>query len=457
MKQFDLIVIGWGKAGRTLAEQAVTYGETVAIIEQDHSMIGGTCVNAGCIPSKFLVTNAGRGNYISQPTFPEKDHYYQQTIKQKNLLIAKLRNKMFHKLADKKQVQIFQGVAEFVSPKEVKINGKNDSEVITGRRIIINTGSKPHLPKIEGLTSSSKVITSRAMLDQQTLPQRLLIIGGGYISLEFASIYSSFGSQVTIVQHSQDFLPCEDQDLSQEIRSVLEKHGVKIITGVHPVFIEDREDAVVLTGTDSVGKAFVLESDLILIATGRRPNISSLHLEKAGISLNAQGGIVVDGYLRTQAPNIWAVGDVVGGLQFTYISFDDARIVAPQLFGGDFSYSQQKRGHIPYSVFIDPPYSRIGLNEKEAKTQNLNYQVVKIFSSVIPKANILGKTEGVLKALIDSQTGKILGVMLFCAESHELINLIKITMDAELPYSVLKNAIFTHPTMSESFNDLFNI
>ncbi len=457
MKKFDLIVIGWGKGGKTLAGEAAVRGESVAIIERDPGMYGGTCVNVGCIPSKSLVVSAERGRWSRLERFEEKAQYYRDAIQKKRLLTAALRRKMFHKLADQPHVEIFNGIGSFSSAREVEICGKNGTEKISGRRIVIDTGSAPVIPPIEGILDNPRVFTSREMLDMEDLPRRLLIVGGGYIGMEFASIYSGFGSKVTVIQDGDEFLPREDRDIAAEIAKVLSGRGVDIATGFRIDSIQNRDAAALLTGTGEDGAAREYSGDAVLIAAGRRPNTAELHPERAGIGLSARGGIVVDEYLRTGVPDIWAVGDVADGLQFTYISLDDARIVARQLFEGRAEYSTGQRKNIPYSVFLDPPYSRVGINEREARSGGLAVKIAKLPASAVPKAQVLGETAGLLKAVIDPATGRILGAMLFCAESHELINQVKLAMEAGIPYSSLRDGVYTHPTMSEAFNDLFNI
>ena len=286
------------------------------------------------------------------------------------------------------------------------------------------------------------------MMDLDELPEKLTIVGGGYIGLEFAAMYANFGSKVTVVQDIDVFLPREDKDIADNIRSVLEAKGIEIVTGAKTTKIEGATLYYTVGDTDTV-----LEGDAILMATGRRPNTDGLEAQKAGIALSDRGAVVTDEHLRTNVPNIWAAGDVCGNLQFTYISLDDSRIIMSDMSGkGD--RTTQNRGAFSYSVFIDPPFSRVGLSESEAKAKNIEYRVMNLPAAAIPKAKVLRKPEGVLKALVGADD-QILGVQLFCAESHEMINLVKMAMDNNLKYQVLRDFIYTHPTMSESLNDLF--
>ena len=421
MKMYDVIVIGFGKAGKTLAGQLGKQGKKVALIEKDNGMYGGTCINVGCIPSKRLITEAA-----TAPTsdFAAKAAYYKKAIEGKRELTGALNKANYNKL-------IQDGVLQ-----------------LEGKQFVINTGATSVIPGIPGVKDSDKVYTSESMMDLDELPEKLTIVGGGYIGLEFAAMYANFGSKVTVVQDIDAFLPREDKDIADNIRSVLEAKGIEIVTGAKTTKIEGATLYYTVGDTDTV-----LEGDAILMATGRRPNTDGLEAQKAGIALSDRGAVVTDEHLRTNVPNIWAAGDVCGNLQFTYISLDDSRIIMSDMSGkGD--RTTQNRGAFSYSVFIDPPFSRVGLSESEAKAKNIEYRVMNLPAAAIPKAKVLRKPEGVLKALVGVDD-QILGVQLFCAESHEMINLIKLAMDNNLKYQVLRDFIYTHPTMSESLNDLF--
>ena len=285
-------------------------------------------------------------------------------------------------------------------------------------------------------------------MDLDKLPASLTIVGGGYIGLEFAFMYANFGSAVSIIQDADVFLPREDEDIAQAIRSSLEAKGVNIITGAQ---ITKIEDSVLYYESNKETKT--LDSEAILLATGRRPNTDGLGCENAGITLTQRGAVETDEHLRTSVKNIWAAGDVCGKLQFTYISLDDSRIILDDMLG-EGKRTVNNRGAFSYSVFIDPPFSRVGMSEKEAKDAGIEYKVSNLLANAIPKAKVLRKTEGLLKAITKAD-GTILGAALFCAESHEMINFIKLAMDHGIKAEEVRNFIFTHPTMSESLNDLF--
>lgn len=302
---------------------------------------------------------------------------------------------------------------------------------------------------ILGLMESNAILDSTAAMDQTNLPKKLVIIGAGYIGLEFASMFAEYGSEVTVLDLHDNFLPREDDDIAVEIKHDLENSGVKFELGVK---ISRIDDHTVYYEKDGVTTTTV--ADRILVATGRKPNTEDLGIENTDIELNDRGTIMVDDYLRTNVENVWAIGDVKGGPQFTYISLDDFRIIKDQLYG-DAQRRVSDRINVPYSVFITPTLSRVGLNEKEAKSQNIKYELKKLPVTAIPKAQVLKDPRGLFKALINPANNQILGVTLYGAESYELINQISMAMKMKIPANILRDQIYTHPTMSESFNDLF--
>lgn len=449
MKKYDAIVIGFGKAGKTLAAELSLRGEKVALIEKDPSMYGGTCINVGCIPSKRLVTDAEN----SPRDKSLKKDYYKDAILEKRKLTSALNQANYNKLISSK-VEVIDGIGSFVDENILAIEKPDGSvDKIYGEKIIINTGAIPFVPEIEGIKDNPFVYLSEELLDLEVLPEKLTIIGGGYISLEFASMYANFGCEVTIIQVEEVFLPREDEDISESIEGVLEKKGVKIIKSADIKKIE-KADVYYRDKKSSSDRLEILSGDVILVATGRKPNISLLNAENARIEITERGAIKTDEFLRTSVKNIWAAGDVCGNLQFTYISLDDSRIILSDIDSKN-DRTTKNRGAFSYSVFIDPPFSKVGLSEKEAREKNLDFRVVKMEAKAIPKARVIKKTDGILKALVDNKSGRILGAALFCSESHEIINMIKLAMDQELRYEVLRDFIFTHPTIIEGLNDLF--
>ena len=452
--KYDAVIIGFGKGGKTMAGALGAAGKKVALIEKSDRMYGGTCINVGCIPTKSLVYRAGLAA-AKGGSFEEKAAAYKAAMEQKEDLTARLRGKNYQKLDSNPNITVIDGTASFQSSHVVEVEKDGKTFQVEGEQIFINTGSSAFIPPIEGLKGNPYVYTSEGLLNLTELPSRLVIIGGGYIGVEFSSIYASFGSKVTILQDGDIFLPREDEEIAGAVRESLESRGIRVMTGVKVKALE-QAGGKALVAVDNGKEVQKLEAEAVLVATGRRPNTAGLNLEAAGVEIGPRGGIVTDDSLTTTAPHIYAMGDVRGGLQFTYISLDDFRIVKSKVLG-DGSYTLKKRGAVPYSVFLIPPFSRVGLSEKEAVEKGYKVKVARLAASAIPKAQVLEQPAGLLKAVIDEETGLILGAHLFCQESYEMINMIKLAMDAKVPYQVLRDTIYTHPTMSEAFNDLFAV
>ena len=456
MNAFDVIIIGFGKGGKTLAAEFAKRGQKVAIIERSDKMYGGTCINIGCIPTKTLVHQAKMASALKDATFEERSEFYRNAVSVKESVTSALRNKNYHNLADNPNVTVYTGIGSFVSADVVAVRTATEEIRLTSKQIIINTGAETVIPPIEGVAGNPFVYTSTSIMELADLPRRLVIIGGGYIGLEFASMYASFGSQVTVLESYPELIVREDRDIAASVKETLEKKGIVFRMNAKVQSVNRVEDKAIVTFADSqTNEVFVLEADAVLLATGRRPNTKDLNLEVAGVEVDVRGAIIVDEYLKTTNPNIRAVGDVKGGLQFTYISLDDYRIVREDLFG-DKERRTGDRNPVSYSVFIDPPLSRIGLNEEEARRQNRDIIVKKLPVMAIPRAKTLGETDGLLKAIIDKNTGKILGCVLFAPDSGEVINTVAVAMKTGQNYTFLRDFIFTHPSMSEALNDLFS-
>ena len=456
MNAFDVIIIGFGKGGKTLAAEFAKRGQKVAIIERSDKMYGGTCINIGCIPTKTLVHQAKMASALKDATFEERSEFYRNAVSVKESVTSALRNKNYHNLADNPNVTVYTGIGSFVSADVVAVRTATEEIRLTSKQIIINTGAETVIPPIEGVAGNPFVYTSTSIMELADPPRRLVIIGGGYIGLEFASMYASFGSQVTVLESYPELIAREDRDIAASVKETLEKKGIVFRMNAKVQSVNRVEDKAIVTFADSqTNEVFVLEADAVLLATGRRPNTKDLNLEVAGVEVDVRGAIIVDEYLKTTNPNIRAVGDVKGGLQFTYISLDDYRIVREDLFG-DKERRTGDRNPVSYSVFIDPPLSRIGLNEEEARRQNRDIIVKKLPVMAIPRAKTLGETDGLLKAIIDKNTGKILGCVLFAPDSGEVINTVAVAMKTGQDYTFLRDFIFTHPSMSEALNDLFS-
>lgn len=454
MKQYDAIIIGFGKGGKTLATDMAKRGMQVAMVERSDKMYGGTCINIGCIPTKTLVHQAKIASEKKELSFSERQLFYQQAINIKEKVTNLLRDKNYHNLADKDNITIFNGNGYFIDKDVVEVQTTTEKTQLTAKHIFINTGAVTVIPNIQGVQDNPFVYTSTTIMEMTTLPAHLIIIGGGYIGLEFASMYASFGSKVTVLESYSELIGREDRDIAEAVKGALEKKGIRFVFNAKVLSVEQEEGQALISYNDKEGKLISEKAQAVLLATGRRANTEELNLDKAGVKTNERGAVVVDEYLRTSNPNIFALGDVNGGLQFTYISLDDYRIVRDYLFG-DKEKTLHTRGPVAYSVFIDPPLSRVGLSETEAIKQGLDFSVKKLPVAAIPRAKTLGETDGLLKAIIDNKTQQILGCTLFAPESSEVINIITVAMKTGQTVSFLRDFIFTHPSMSEALNDLF--
>lgn len=448
MKHYDAIIIGFGKSGKTLAGTLAKQGKQVALIEKSSEMYGGTCINIACIPTKSLAYQANERQYSEDP----KEAFYQDSIETKNKLTSLLRNKNFHMLDDVESITVYTAEASFLDDHTIQLTSESEAIKLTADNFFINTGSTPVIPPIDGIADSEFVYTSTTLQELKELPKKLIIIGGGYIGLEFASIYASFGSEITVLDNSFTFLAREDDDIAIEVKQVLEAKNIRFELDSRVQSITNKGGKVVVT-YDQADEHKELSAEALLIATGRKPNTAGLGLENTAIEVDDTGAIIVDDLLKTTVKHIWALGDVKGGPQFTYISLDDFRIVRDQ-FAPEGDYSLKDRNYIPNSVFIDPVLSHVDLSEKAAKEKGIDYEVAAMPAAAIPRARIIKQTEGLLKVLIDPESKEILGCTLFCAESSEMINIVSVAMKAKLPYTFLRDHIFTHPTMSESLNDL---
>lgn len=453
MKKYDAIIIGFGKGGKTLAGFLAGKGQNVALIEKSDKMYGGTCINVGCIPTKKLVDSTKILKNKGLSDVAEKEKFYEESINNKNTLISVLREKNYEMLATKENIDIYDGFGSFVSKNIVNIESNGENVQIEGEKIFINTGSTTIIPNIKGIRESNHVYTSTSIMELKKLPKKLTILGAGYIGLEFASMYAEFGSQVTVIDLAEKLMAREDEEIAQRVRAIFETKGVKFLLKSKIEEILDKDGKGYVKISNEQGESEI-ESDAILVAIGRKPNTEGLNLEVAGVKINEKGAIAVDETLKTTADNIWAMGDVKGGLQFTYISLDDFRIIRDNIFGNG-NRTVSDRNVIPYSVFINPPLSRVGMTEAEAISKGYEVKTGKLEAMAIPKAKIEVVTDGLLKAVVDAKTDKILGCTLLCNTSHEMINIVATAMKTEQKYTFLKDMIFTHPTMSEALNDLF--
>lgn len=440
MQKVQNIVIGFGKGGKTLAKFLAQRGEEVLVVERSTKMYGGTCINIACLPSKRLVTEAARGTDFAA------------AIQGKIQMVKQLRDKNYHMLADEETVTVLDGMAHFTGNHTIAVKTASGLKEFEGERIFINTGATPNIPTIPGLKDSQNLLTSTTAMELPKLPKKLVIIGAGYIGLEFAAMFASFGAHVTMLDHHATFLAREDDDVATMVAENLRSLGVEIKMDVTLKKVLDQDQQTILTYEEN-NREQTVTADKVLVAAGRHPVTENLGLENTDIQLASDGAIKVDSHLHTTVPNVWAIGDVKGGPQFTYISLDDFRIIKSELYG-DGTRQTTNRGVVPTSVFIEPPLSQVGLTEKQAQVAGKHYELFKIPVAAIPKAKVLKDQRGMLKMLVDPDTKTIIGATIYAPESHEIINMVALAMRAQLPYTMLRDQIYTHPTISEAFNDL---
>lgn len=438
MLTYDLIVIGFGKAGKTLAAKMATQGKKVALIERSKAMYGGTCINIACIPTKTLLVAA------------EKGLTFDQVIAEKNAVTSRLNSKNYAGVSGA-GVDIIDGEAHFLSNKVIEITAGDEKEELTAETIVINTGAVSNVLPIPGLTDTKNVYDSTDIQNLKELPKRLGVLGGGNIGLEFAGLYNKLGSQVTVLDAAPVFLPRVEPSIATLAKKYMEEDGIQLLQNVRTTQVKNDGDEVVVVTEDGE-----FRFDALLYATGRKPNIEPLHLENTNIELTERGAIKVDKHLETSVPGVFAAGDVNGGLQFTYISLDDFRILYSYL-AGDGSYTLEDRKNVPTSMFITPPLAQIGLTEKEAKEHGLPIAVKEIPVAAMPRGHVNADLRGAFKAVVNTETKEIVGATIFSAGAQEIINILTVAMDNKIPYTYFSKQIFTHPTLAENLNDLFAI
>jgi pyruvate/2-oxoglutarate dehydrogenase complex dihydrolipoamide dehydrogenase (E3) component len=448
----DLAVIGFGKGGKTLAATLAKAGRRVVMIEQSSEMYGGTCINIGCVPTKALV-------YRAEHPDPHvgADEGYRAAFTAKTTLVEALRAKNLAMLETPDTATVVTGHAEFADPQTLAVSAGADRLLVTAETIVINTGAEPVLPPLPGLRESSRVVTSAGLLARAERPRSLVVLGGGYVAVEFASMHAAFGTPVTLLQRSDRILREEDADISHEVEGLLSAAGVRVLTGVVLEGVADVEEGAVVTFTGPDGAAGSVTGELVLAALGRRPLTDGLGLDRAGIAVDGRGAVVVDEHLRTSRPHVYAVGDVNGGPQHTYVSLDDFRVVLDQLVGRG-RRSTSDRVAVPYTVFTTPPLGRVGLTEAQARSagREIRVAVRRVADmATVPRAKIVGDDRGVMKAVVDAETDEILGVAILAHDAQELVNTVALAMRLGATATTLRDGIWTHPSMTEALNDLF--
>ena len=451
---YDALILGAGQAGVPLARTLAAAGRRTALVERTH--VGGTCINEGCTPTKTMVASARvaylarRGPEYGVQTGPVTVDL-PKVRDRKRAIVESFRGGSQRRLEETPDLDLIFGDARFIGPRAVAITGTAGERRITADAVFINTGGRSARPRLEGL-ARVPVLDSTSIMELGDLPAHLLVMGGGYIGLEFAQMFRRFGSTVTVVQRNAQLLPLEDEDVAAEVRGILEQDGVDVVTGADARCVEPAGDGVRLSVRTAEGERILAGSHLLL-AAGRVPNTDALDCASGSIELDAQGYIKVNDRLETSAPGVYALGDVKGGPQFTHISYDDFRIVRDNLLHGGSATTRDRL--VPYTVFIDPQLGRVGLSEKDARKRGLDVRVAKMPMNYVARALEMDEPRGFLKAVVDSGTRRILGAAVLGVEGGELMSVFQMAMMGGVTCDTLREAVFAHPLLAESLNNLF--
>lgn len=449
--KYDSIIIGSGQGGNPLAQQLAGRGEKVALIES--GPLGGTCINTGCTPTKTIVASAQIAHYARNAQrwgvhAADIRVDLPAVLRRKNDIVRQMRSGWEKKVDQPGKPDLIRGRAHFTGMKQLEVSG----QTLEGNRVFIDTGASPAIPKIPGL-ASVPFLTNVSMLELEELPRRLIVLGGGYVGLEFGQMFRRFGSEVTIIQSAEHILPNEDEDVTTELQHCLEAEGVKIDVGAK---------AIAVRGTQGNIEVDVAAGDLtetisgshLLVATGRTPNTKDLALDKTGVKTDEKGFIVVNDRLETTAPDIWALGDVNGGPAFTHISYNDFQIVYANLFEGKDLRTSARI--LPYAVYTDPTLGRVGVTEKAARREGRRLKIGKVPMTHVARAIERDEMQGFMKLIVDAATDCVLGASILSVEGGELVQILSMLMLADKPYTLLKGAIYIHPTLAEGFFGLMD-
>jgi len=455
LEQYDGIVIGSGQGGTPLAKALAKAGWKTALIERQY--IGGTCINVGCTPTKTMF-NSARVAYLARRSADYGVHTKSLAVNmgevraRKQRVVDSFRDGGLRGVELTNGLDLLKGEATFTGPKtlDVQLND-GGKRTLHAEKIFINTGGRPSVPDIEGL-SGVPFLNSTSIMELDELPDHLLVMGGGYIGLEFGQMFRRFGSKVTIVHRGDRVLTQEDPDIADEIAKILREDGIDLLLNTEVTGAGLGEGKVRITATSAEGEK-TLSGTHLLVAVGRTPNTDRLNLKASGIETDRRGYVKVNDRLETNVPGVYALGDVNGGPQFTHISYDDFRILRANLLGGRETSTKERL--VPSTIFIDPQLGRVGLSETEAREKGLNIRVAKLPMTSVARAIEMSETRGFMKAVVDANTNQILGCAVLGIEGGELMAMLEIAIMGKLPYTALKEAIFAHPTLAESLNSLF--
>jgi pyruvate/2-oxoglutarate dehydrogenase complex dihydrolipoamide dehydrogenase (E3) component len=443
MPRYDAIVLGSGQAGNPLSQKLADHGWSVALVEKEQ--LGGTCVNTGCTPTKTMIASAQVAYYARNAArwgvrAGEVSVDLPRVVARKDQVVLQWRSGLERKVQQRPNLHLYRAHGRFLDPHRVRAG----DQVLESERIFIDTGARPSIPRIEGLDQAG-YLTNATIMQVTDLPEHLLVLGGGYIGLEFGQMFRRFGSRVTVVHSAEQILEREDADVAQELQKALEAEGVRFILKARTTRVE-RDNGQVTLRLES-GES--VRGSHLLVATGRRPNTDDLGLETTGVKTTPKGFIPVNGRLETNVPGIWALGDVNGGPAFTHISYNDHQIVYANLIEGkDLSTANRL---VPYSVFTDPQLGRVGLTEKEARAAGRRLKIGKIPMTWVARAIERDETAGLMKLVVDAESDHILGAAILSSEGGELVQILEFVMRAGAPYTLLKGAVYIHPTLAEGF------
>jgi len=462
--EFKAVVIGAGQGGVPLAMALAKSGWKTALIEARH--VGGTCVNEGCTPTKTMVASARVAYLVRRASdYGVKTGSLaidmKRVRKRKRDIVQMFRSGSEKRVENTENLELIRGKASFTGARalvkleglalEVKLEGK-DKLALSAEYVFINTGAKPAKPRIEGI-DRVPYLDSTTVMELDTVPEHLVVIGGGYIGLEFSQMFARFGSKVTIVQRASQLLSREDEDVAQEVLAILRQDGVDVLLNTLPSRVDVDSGGIIGLTVKGEGEEETLRGSHLLVAAGRTPATETLNLQAAGVETDERGFIKVDEGLQTTTPNVFAMGDVKGGPAFTHISYDDFRILRTNLLdGGEASVRDRI---VPYTVFIDPQLGRVGMSEREAEKSGKKVRVAKLPMSYVARALEMDETRGFMKAIVDAETDRILGCAVLGIEGGEIMSAIQLAMMGDLPFTTLRDAVFAHPTLAESFNNLF--
>jgi pyruvate/2-oxoglutarate dehydrogenase complex dihydrolipoamide dehydrogenase (E3) component len=454
-QQFDAIVIGSGQAGIPLCTALAEAGMRTALIEREH--VGGTCVNVGCTPTKTMVASA-RVAYLARRGADYGVHTgdiridMERVRQRKRDIVNSFRNGSQGRIEKTAHLELMFGEASFTGAKSLLVRQKDGGQLaLTAERIFINAGARPSVPALDGL-KSVPFLDSTSIMELDTVPEHLLVVGGGYVGLEFGQMFRRFGSRVTIVQSAGQLLNREDPDIAEEVAKILRQDGVDILLNATANRVSQSDGSIRLE-VQQQGHSTALAGSRLLVATGRMPNSDTLNLAAAGVQTDDHGFIKVNGRLETTAKGVYALGDIKGGPAFTHISYDDFRIIRTNLIEKASATTDGRL--VPYTVFIDPQLGRVGVTETEARTQKRNIRVAKLPMTSVARALEVDETRGFMKAIVDGETNQILGAAVLGIEGGEVMSALEIAMMGKLPYTALRDGVFAHPTLAESLNNLF--